>query len=144
MFTAINVWNSEILKVYNVEVQKWYLGKNTKKNKKYEIFQGVTFCFSWLHNSNFYIFYFGIWSAYPELPIQVEVEFRLSIKMRPLGAPRPPAKKISSPDMTRFPAVLRLLYRIILSRSTAATICTIVVIPPTKEFWMGPEIVFPC
>ena len=38
-----------------------------------------------------HIFYFGIGSAYPELPIQVEVEIRLSIKMRPLGAPRPPA-----------------------------------------------------
>ena len=65
--------------------------KILKKNKKYEIFQGVTFCFSWLQNSDFYIFYFGIWSAYPELSIQVEVEIRLSIKMRPLGAPMPPA-----------------------------------------------------
>ena len=39
-------------------------------------------------------FYFGIGSAYPELPIQVEVENRLSIKICPLGAPRPPATKI--------------------------------------------------
>ena len=68
--------------------------KIVKKNKKYEIFQGVTFCFSRLHNLDFHIFYFGIWSAYPELPLQVEVEIRLSIKMRPLGAPRPPATKI--------------------------------------------------
>ena len=53
LFTAINVRNSEILNVYNVEVQKWYLGKNTKKNKKYEIFLGVTFYFSRFHNSDF-------------------------------------------------------------------------------------------
>ena len=49
--------------------------KIVKKNKKYEIFQGVTFCFSRWHNSYFYIFYFGIWSTYLELPIQVEVKF---------------------------------------------------------------------
>ena len=69
--------------------------KIVKKNKKYEIFQGVTFYFSRLQNSDFYSFYFGIGSAYPKLPIQVEVEIRLSIKMGPLGAPRPPATEIS-------------------------------------------------
>ena len=42
-------------------------------------------------NVDFLIFYFGIGSAYPELPIQVEVKFRLFIKMGALGAPRPPA-----------------------------------------------------
>ena len=43
--------------------------KIVKKNKKYEIFQGVSFCFCRLHNSDFYIFYFGIGSAYLELAI---------------------------------------------------------------------------
>ena len=74
--------------------------KILKKNKKYEIFQGVTFCFSRLQNQDFHIFYFGIGSAYLELPIQVEVEFWLSVKMRPLGAPRPPATQISTWDST--------------------------------------------
>ena len=68
--------------------------KIVKKNKKYEIFQGVTFYFSRLQNLDFYIFHHGFGSAYLELPIQVEVKFRLSIKMRPLGASRPPATKI--------------------------------------------------
>ena len=65
--------------------------KIVKKNKKYEIFQGVTFYFSRLQNSDFYIFYFGIGSAYPKLPIQVEVEIWLSIKMGPLGAAMAPS-----------------------------------------------------
>ena len=95
--------------------------KIVKKNKKYEIFQGVTFCFCRLHNSDFYIFYFGIGSAYLELPIWVEVKIRLSIKMCPLGAPRPPAHKNSSPDMTCALKFGRVVYSTILNRPTAAS-----------------------
>ena len=93
--------------------------KIVKKNKKYEIFQGVTFCFSRLHNQDFYIFYHGFGSAYLELAIRVEVKFRLSIKMRPLGAPRPPATKIWNrhSEKNSFSILLIFLYMVwILSR----------------------------
>ena len=72
-------------------------------------FRGSHFVLVGWHNLDFSIFYFGIGSAYLELPIGAEVEIRLSIKMCPLGAPRPPATKISSPDMTRFQAFARFM-----------------------------------
>ena len=59
-------------------------------------FRGSHFVLVGWDNVDFYIFYFGIGSAYPELPIQVEVKIRLSIKMRALWAPRPPATKIGN------------------------------------------------
>ena len=96
-------------------------------------FWGSHFVLVGWEKGNFCIFYFGIGSAYPGLPIQVEVEIQLSIKMGPLGAPRPPATKISSPDMTRFPAIGRHVHRTILSRAIAATKRAIVVIPSNKR-----------
>ena len=59
-------------------------------------FRGSHFVFGGWWNVDFFIFFFGIRSVYPDLPIEVEVEFLLSITMCPLGAPRPPATKISS------------------------------------------------
>ena len=44
--------------MYVLKVQKCYLGKNIKKIKKYEIFQGVTFCPSRLVKSRILYFLF--------------------------------------------------------------------------------------
>ena len=84
-------------------------------------FRGSHFVLVGWYHLDFSIFYYGIKNAYLELPIQVEVEIRLSIKMCPLGAPRPPATKISSPDMTRFPKLGRLVCGTILNRPKAAS-----------------------
>ena len=94
---------------------KMLLRKKYKKNLKImRFFRGSHFILVGWHNMDFCIFYHGIASAYPELPIQVEIEIRLSIKMRPLGAPRPPATKTLSrrSKKNRFSILLIFLYMV--------------------------------
>ena len=63
----MNVGNLENNNAYVLEGQKCYLGKNTKKNKKYEIFQGVTFCFWRLVECRFFDFLFRNRERKPEV-----------------------------------------------------------------------------
>ena len=72
--------------------------KYLKKIKNRRFFWGSHFVLVGWDSVDFCFFYYGIGSAYPELPVQVEVEIWLSIKMCPLGAPRPPATEISMTD----------------------------------------------
>ena len=66
--------------------------KYLKKIKNMRFFRGShSVLVGWYH-LDFSIFYYGIESAYLELPIQVGVEIRLSIKMRPpAGGPEAPS-----------------------------------------------------
>ena len=84
------------LRVCSEESKMLAREKYLKKIKNMRFFRGSHFVFGGWWNVDFSIFYFGFGSAYLKLPIQVEVEFWLSITMRPLGAPRPPATIISS------------------------------------------------
>ena len=68
-------------------------------------FRGSHFVLVGWDSVDFCIFYYGIGSAHLELPIQVEVEIRLSITMRPLGAPRPPATKIFKSGYDAVPPI---------------------------------------
>ena len=74
--------------------------KYLKKIKILRFFRGSHFVLVGRYNLDFSIFYHGIGSTYLELLIRVVVKIRLSIKMRPLGAPGPPATKISTWDST--------------------------------------------
>ena len=121
--------------------------KIVKKNKKYEIFQGVTFCFSWLQNSEFYIFYSGIWSAYPKLAIQSRGRNSTIYQDAPAGGPDAPSDqnfrvRIIRGSKNSFS--IFLMNFTILCRTVLLQIGTTVVMRAKKRFRMGPEIVFSC